>query len=209
MIEINLLPVRSRKKRKAASDGRHFFGLYVLGVFLLIAAIGFLWVTKSNEIGILQAKSNKLKNEMKKYERFEKELADLKKEQDSIVKRRNVIQDLKKDRDKIVRLLALLGAEVPGDRLWFERFALSGAMLTLNGIALTNETVAEFMKGLEDSPYVEKGTVSLTHSRQTVIRDTKLREFQISFRFLPYSAVEKKLKKDSGAPAAPVAPAAS
>jgi hypothetical protein len=41
---------------------------------------------------------------------------------------------------------------------------------------------------------VEKGSVNLTHSRQKVISNMKLREFQVTYRFYPFSEVQKQLK---------------
>ena len=50
------------------------------------------------------------------------------------------------------------------------------------------------MRNLESSPYVEKGSVNLVQSRQTVINEKKLREFQLNYRFFPFSEVLKRLK---------------
>jgi type IV pilus assembly protein PilN len=61
-------------------------------------------------------------------------------------------------------------------------------------VALSNESIADFMRNLESSPYVEKGSVNLTHSRQKVISNMKLREFQVTYRFYPFSEVQKQLK---------------
>lgn len=199
MIQINLLPVRKRKKRGAAPSARSFLIVYALSVALAASTIGYLWVSKNNEIKTAQTRLDKLKLEVKKYEHLEAALNDMKKEKELIEKRRIVIADLQKDRDKMVRVLALLGAEVPANRLWFDRMTQSGLGLTLEGVALSNETVAEFMKGLEASPYIEYGSVSLTHSRQTVINQLKLREFRLTFRFFPYSALQEKLKENAPA----------
>ena len=67
--------------------------------------------------------------------------------------------------------------------------------MTLNGIALSNESIADFMRNLESSPYVVKGTVNLTHSRQMVVAARKLREFQITYQFAPFSQVQKMAGK--------------
>jgi len=52
------------------------------------------------------------------------------------------------------------------------------------------------MRNLESSPYVIKGTVNLTHSRQTRINNLKLREFQITYQYIPFSQVQKLHHKE-------------
>ncbi|MGD9505683.1 MAG: PilN domain-containing protein [Syntrophobacteraceae bacterium] len=204
MILINLLPVKKRKSR-GGGGVREFLLLYALSIALAASTIAYLWVSKTHEIQVSQTRLNKLKQDIKQYEKFEKILNDLKKEKDLIEKRRTVIAGLQKDRDKMVRVLALLGAETPENRLWLEKLVQSGQTLTLDGVALSNETIAEFMRDLEESPFVAKGSVSLTHSRQIIMNNLKLREFRLALNFLPYSAVQEKLKQQdqNGAAGAP------
>jgi type IV pilus assembly protein PilN len=204
MILINLLPVKKRKSR-GGGGAREFLLLYALSIALAASTIAYLWVSKTHEIQVSQTRLTKLKQDIKQYEKFEKILNDLKKEKDLIEKRRTVIAGLQKDRDKMVRVLALLGAETPENRLWLEKLVQSGQTLTLDGVALSNETIAEFMRDLEESPFVAKGSVSLTHSRQVIMNNLKLREFRLALNFLPYSAVQEKLKQQDqdGAAGAP------
>jgi Tfp pilus assembly protein PilN len=64
----------------------------------------------------------------------------------------------------------------------------------LNGIAQSNEAVVELMRNLEASPYIQKGSVNLIHSRQSLVSDMKLREFQITYRFFPFSEIVQQAK---------------
>ena len=91
--------------------------------------------------------------------------------------------------------MALISAEIPAEKIWLERLVQSANSMTLSGVALSNESIAEFMRNLESSPYVIKGTVNLTHSRQTLISNMKLREFQVSYQFVPFSQVQKRCRK--------------
>jgi type IV pilus assembly protein PilN len=135
-----------------------------------------------------------VKQEVSKYAQYEKMLNDLKVRKEIVDKKRNVIRNLQKDRDVVVRMMALLSVQLPEQEMWFERFTQSGNTITLNGMALSNDAIAEFMRNLEGSPYIEKGTVNLTHSRQVLMSDMKLREFQVTYRFFPFSEVQKTLK---------------
>jgi len=96
----------------------------------------------------------------------------------------------------VVRLMALISAEVPAEKIWLERLVQSSNSMTLDGVALSNEAVAEFMRNLESSSYVVKGTVNLTHSRQAVMSNMKLREFQLTYQFVRFSQLPKSPKKE-------------
>jgi type IV pilus assembly protein PilN len=191
MIQINLLPARVRKKR----DALKLFTLAYLGcIVLMIAAIGLLWMYQSQRITSLQAQLTRVQNEVSQYAKFDQMLTDMRQQKELVEKKRTIIEGLQKDRDTIVRVLALLSVQIPPEEIWFERLAQSSNTITLDGVALSNESIADFMRNLESSPYVEKGSVNLTHSRQKVISKMKLREFQVTYRFYPFSEVQKQLK---------------
>lgn len=194
MIQINLLPVKAKKKRET---GRQFALLYFLCILLGLGAIGYIWYSQKTEIERLQTRLAQVEREVQQYAKFEALLADLKKRKDVLDKQRTVIKDLQRDRDTIVRMMALLSVEIPADRMWFERFTQGGSGITLDGVALSNEAIAEFMRNLESSPYIVKGSVSLTHSRQVTMSAMKLREFQVTYQFLPFSQVQNLLKQPS------------
>lgn len=191
MIQINLLPIRARKKQETA---RQFVSVYLLSVFFAVSLIGYVWISQNNEIKRLSTQLAQIQQEVSQYAKYEKMLKDMQSQKQVIDKKRAVIEDLQKDRDAVVRILALLSTQIPQSKMWFERLSLAANSITLEGIAASNEAVAEFMRNLESSPYVVKGSVSLTHSRQTLISNLKLREFQVTYRFLPFSEVEKQLK---------------
>lgn len=191
MIQINLLPVRARKK----GDTVQLFTYAYIGCILVTCAvIGLLWGYQGRQIQQLNTRLTRLQSEVSQYAKFEQMLKDLKQQKDLVDKKRSVIESLQTDRDAIVRILALLSVQLPPDEVWFERLTQSSNTMTLDGVALSNESLADFMRNLESSPFVEKGSVNLTHSRQKVISNMKLREFQVTYRFYPFSEVQKKLK---------------
>jgi type IV pilus assembly protein PilN len=191
MIQINLLPVRARKKKE---NVRQLISIYFLTLFLAIAAMGFLWVSQKNQIGSLKQKQSSLKVEVDKYAKYEKMLQEMTKQKEIMDKKRATIEALQKDRDEAVRALALLSVEVPPDKIWFNKLTKTANNLTLSGFAVSNEAIVEFMRNLESSPYVAKGSVSLTRSRQSTVANSKLREFDLTYRFFPYSEMQTQLK---------------
>lgn len=193
MIQINLLPVRTKKKSRDTS--RHFIPIYLTGVVLLIVVVCYFWVTQNSEISALNEKSQKLDKEIAAFAKYETILRSLTQRKEVLEKKSKIIGDLQKDRDSVVRILAMLSINVPPEKLWLDKMNQAGNVMTLHGMALSNEAVAEFLKNLELSPYVEKGSVNLAHSKQTVQKNMKLREFQVTYRFYPFSQVQKLLEK--------------
>jgi len=188
MIQINLLPVKAKKRKESA---KQLFSLYLLSIVLAALIMGYLWYAKNSEIAMLEKRLAQLQQEVQQYAKYEGMLQEMTKKKESIEKKRNVIYDLQKDRDSIVRIMALLSVQIPPEKLWFERLSQSGNSVSLDGVALSNEAIVEFMRNLESSPYVQKGSVNLTHSRQTTMSNKKLREFQVTYRFYPFSEVQK------------------
>ena len=159
--------------------------------------MGYLYYSQENEIEELTAKQKRIQQEVDRYAKFEQLLKTLSKEKDLIEKKKTVITNLQKDRDAVIRVLTLLSIQVPKDKMWFGKLSQVNDTITLEGTAMSDEAIVEFMRNLESSPYVAKNSVSLTHSRQKEIKEYaggKLRDFQIIYRFLPYSEVKKNLK---------------
>jgi len=194
MIQVNLLPVRSKKKKE---NVRQLISIYLLCVVLALAIMGYLWNSSRGRIVVLERRNSQLQQEVAQYAKYEQLLTDLTKNKEIINKKIDIIKDLQRDRDMIPRMLALVSVELPADKMWFEKFNLSANGITLDGVALSNEAIAEFMRNLESSPYIEKGSVNLTHSRQVSMSDMKLREFQVTYRFFPFSKIQDKLKQQS------------
>jgi type IV pilus assembly protein PilN len=190
MIQINLLPARVRKKRDAL---KVFTYAYLGAIVLTVAAIGLVWLYQGRQIDRLNGQLARVQAEVSQYSKFDQMLKDLRQQKEMVDRKRDVIQQLQKDRDSIVRILALLSVQIPAEEVWFERLSQSLNTMTLDGVALSNESIADFMRNLESSPYIEKGSVNLTHSRQKVLNNMKLREFQVTYRFYPFSEVQKKL----------------
>lgn len=191
MIEINLLPIKAKKKSELA---RQFVSLYFLSVLLAMSVIGYLWHSNGERIDSGRKRLARVQQEVSNYSKYEDILKELTAKKEIVDKKRTIIEDLQKDRDSIVRILALLAVQVPPDKMWFEKFVQTSNVIVVDGVALSNEAIVEFMRNLESSPYIEKGSVNLVHSRRTVVSSMKLREFQVSYRFHPYSDVKKKAK---------------
>jgi type IV pilus assembly protein PilN len=191
MIRINLLPFRVRIRKE---NVRQFISVYLLSVVLVLVSICFLWIRQNNQISVLDSRLKELTREADSFAKYEKILQELMRKKEIIETKRRVIHDLQKDRDKLVRILALMSISLPAERVWFDKLLQSGNSITVEGVALSNETIAEFMRNLEVSPYVVRGSINLVHSRLTAMGGMKLREFRLTCSLLSYSDFQEKLK---------------
>jgi type IV pilus assembly protein PilN len=192
MIQINLLPVRAKKRKVSV---KQVFYLYVASIAATIALIGTIWILQEMQVSDLNNRLTQVKKEVDQLAKFDALLQDVAKKVQIINKKREIIRDLQRDRDTIVRLMALISAEMPAEKIWLEKLVQASNSITLDGVALSNESIAEFMRNLESSPYVIKGTVNLTHSRQTLLSNMKLREFQVTCQFVSFSQVQPTARK--------------
>jgi type IV pilus assembly protein PilN len=191
MIQINLLPVRVQKRKEGA---RQIASIYLLTIALAMAIIGYLWMACEGRINARRTELAAIEQEVKKYAKFEEALQILTKRKELLDRKRQTIEGLQSDRDSVVRMLALLSVQIPPEKMWVDKLAQSGNSVTLDGVAQSNEAIVEFMRNLESSPYIERGSINLVLSRQFAVNEMKLREFQLTYRFFPYSQVQKKLK---------------
>jgi type IV pilus assembly protein PilN len=193
MIRINLLPLRAKKRKVTV---RHFVLAYLATIAMSVSIIGGVALYQETRIHSLNNRLAQVKAEVEQYAKYEQLLQEVAKKKQIIDKKLEIIRDLQRDRDTIARLMALISAQVPPEKIWLERVVQAANSMTLDGVAVSNEAVAEFMRNLESSPYVVRGTVNLTHSRQTVMRNMKLREFQLTYQFVRFSQLPKSSKKE-------------
>lgn len=142
MILINLLPHREekRKRRKTA----FFVGLGVSAlVGLGIAAVGYavLMQLTSDQ----QGRNQYLKAEIDRLEIQIKDIANLRSEIESLKARQKAVEDLQTDRNTPVHLLNELAKHTP-EGVYLTSIRQAGQVVTINGIAQTNERVSEFLR---------------------------------------------------------------
>ena len=175
MIKINLLPIRQLKKRAKARN--QLIGL-VTGVFCLIAVfvlVGYLQVQK---VSTIETSIAKLKKEKKKYDPILAKIRQIEATTAELERKTDVIDKLKADSSLTVRVLDEVANILDNDRIWLESLNQQGGSLQLKGIALDNQTVAQFMDALKVSPFVN--SVDLTDSSLKKIAGRDLKSFSLN-----------------------------
>ena len=142
MILINLLPHREerRKRRKIA-----FFAGLGLAAAAGLAVVG-AWYAVVQQLTLAQQDRNKfLSVEISKLENEIRDIANLKAEIASLTARQKAVEDLQIDRNLPVHLLNELVKQTP-EGMYFTSVKQDGQVLSIVGIAQTQERVSEFLR---------------------------------------------------------------
>jgi len=175
MLKINLLPVRQLKKRAKARN--QLFGMVFLFV-LVLAVLGVTGVLQAQKISNLQSDIKVLGKEKDSYTPTLKKIERLKKEREELVRKTEIIKKLKTDSSLTVRTLDEVATRIDNQRMWLISLQQQNSSLRLSGVALDNQTIAQFMDNLKESPFVQD--VSLTNSSLKVVSGRNLKSFELS-----------------------------
>jgi len=147
VILINLLPYREerRKRRKAA----FFAGL---GVAALAGAgvVGAIYLLLQFLTAEQQSHNQYIQSEISRLEAQIKDIANLKTEIDALKSRQRAVEDLQTDRNTPVHLLNDLSRLAP-EGIYLTTIRQDGKVVTISGIAQTNERVSEFLRNVSRS----------------------------------------------------------
>jgi type IV pilus assembly protein PilN len=180
MIRINLLPFRAARKRE---NIKRQVTVYTLSVILLLVAMVYVFLQLDGRLSDVKAQETQLNQALAKHRKTIARINELKKKIKVIEQKLDVMQKLEAGKQGPVRLLDELAKAVPKDRLWLSAMAESEGNLTLTGSARDNETVAEFMTNLENSPIVL--SVDLQSSQSTTVQGVSLSNFSLKCRVDP------------------------
>lgn len=175
MIRINLLPFRvARKKENIRRQASIFF----LSFFLVVIVLVYYHISLGSKISSLKTKIETTKKEVAKFRKINVEIASLKNKLEILKKKTNVIESLEKNRFEPVRLLDTMSLKIIAKRMWFESFKSSDKTVEIDGLALDNKTVADFMTRLQGAGLFS--AVKLKTIKKTKIKDSDLKSFKIS-----------------------------
>ena len=193
MIRINLLPIGRRPVEERIR--KEIYGFFFL-VFLSLNVMAYFHVGHTREIKRITIEKKNLEKDIQRYQERQKQLDDLKKQEQMLKQKLAVIDTLMKNRDLPVRVLDELAIRIPSDKMWIKDLSQKGGILTLVGVARGNETIAQFMEALAKSPYIDANGVVLKQSRQVNIQGYKLKNFNLTAKIVvPPAAKEEEAAK--------------
>ena len=174
MIRINLLPVKAAQKKEMLK------GQLMVVVLVLIVTVGVCGAAYTHILGQVddvQQQIDQKKSEIAQLQKAIKEVKDFETRQKDLRAKLNVLETLKTARIGPVYLLDELYKAMP-DKLWLISYKEVSGRAQISGIGASEETVALFMRNLEESGSYEG--VELKVTKQRVDANIKFQEFQIT-----------------------------
>jgi len=149
MIRINLLPVKAVQKKEKLQGQ-----LIVLAISVVFVLLG-CFVLYGGVLKKINAENAAILEKEQEIARLKKtigEVAHFKKLQQELRGKLDVLEKIKAARSGPVRLLDELSLALP-EKVWLVSYKETGGAITISGMGLSEETVAEFLRNLEGSPY--------------------------------------------------------
>ena len=174
MIKINLLLARKEKKRVGL---RKEIVVLILSIVLLVALIILFQWRLEKETEETLAKISNTKKEIAYYKSLTTEVTKAKEAQKSLQDKLNIINSLRKEKATPAKVLDELSIDKP-EKLHLESLKKDGSKLRIEGIALDDETIANFMTNLRKSKLFKN--VDLIVSEQVEQSKVKLKKFILS-----------------------------
>lgn len=180
MILINLLPHReAARKRRRDVFNVSLAASAVLGGLIALAV--FLWYQAA--ISVQQGTNLALETEINKLETQIKDISGLEAEIAALRARQQAVEDLQSDRNLPVHLLTEMVNQLP-DGVYISKMVQADQLVTINGVAQSNERVAELIRNLANkTPWFAKpdlveivtGTVTLAPKDQRRVSNFVIR----------------------------------
>ena len=180
MILINLLPHREAAKIRRKRD----FNVAMFAAVLAgaaIALLGYLWLqaelaTQANRNQFLSSKNAELDERIK-------EVASLEEEIQALIERQKAVEDLQADRNMPVLMINELVTYTP-DGLYLKSLKQEGMVVTIAGIAQSNERVSELLRRLntESKTLVKPQLIEIVASKLNLTKTEQRPVFNFTIR---------------------------
>ena len=176
MIRVNLFPFRAaRIKENIRRQVSYFFG----SVIVVLLAMTWSYIDLSRELSFLKKEQEKKTRELATYKDINAKIRELQKTKVDIEAKLRTIQGLEKVKTGPVKLLDDIATSVPKDKLWLSSLRESKGTLMLEGTAMDNETVADFMDKLQSTGSINSVELVRTRQRKVSELDLSLKDFAL------------------------------
>jgi type IV pilus assembly protein PilN len=194
MIRINLL---SAREIQAEIGKRQDLTIAAVSLGATLALILIVFLYQFYRSAALGRELASLRQEIAGLEGKAKEVTELQKKNGELTQKVKVIEDLSKKKVVPVRVMESLSGATPA-RLWLTEFKENSGNLSVTGIAIDNQTVADFLKALSASAYFRD--VELVETSQIEQDKLQLKKFSLRSHLLYLIPLpEPQAKADAGA----------
>jgi len=158
----------------------------ILALCVMILAGGVIMYANkiiNRKLLYIQNEVKRAEEENRRLEKKVREIAEVKKKKEDLQRKLAIIKSLKKGKTLSVKIMNELVSVIPlPKRLWFESLTRKGKNFRLQGVALDDESVSDFIKNLKRSKLFT--SVSLLWTKEYIKGHYKLKRFYITFRLV-------------------------
>ena len=187
MIRVNLLPFRAARIKE---NIRRQVTISALLAILLILVLSSWSINIDRDLKTKRKDRDVKKKELATYRNTTVKIKALEKTKAEIDVKLDKINELKEVKTGPVRLLDDIATSIPKDKLWLTALKEDKGMLVLEGTAMDNETVADFMNRLKNTQSVT--AVELVRTRQKEIKELNLDLKDFALNCKTYAFKEKE-----------------
>ena len=194
MIRINMLPFRATRKKE---NIRRQVSILLLSLAFMLIILFYFNFSLGSKIDDINAKIKETKSDLSKYEKINKEIAQIKKKLKNLTKKIAVMSTLEANRFGPIRLMDTMTKVIVPKRMWFTNLQSKGQKVNISGVALDNTTVADFMVRLENSGVFKKVDLkTLKRGKSKKGKTSKFKTFKVACIKKPLIKPEKQKKPD-------------
>jgi type IV pilus assembly protein PilN len=150
MAHVNLLPWRAERRKQRE---REFF-MQLGAAFLAAVCVLLLWIFWMDQrIDNQNERNSYLQTEITQLDARIAKIKDLEKVREQLLARKQIIEELQADRSQMVHLFDELVKTIPANAR-LSALKQNGQSMSLDGVAASNASVAEYMRNIEASPWM-------------------------------------------------------
>jgi type IV pilus assembly protein PilN len=175
MIRINLLPFRAARKKENIRKQISIFSLLL--IFMIVSLFYYTtWVDR--KIDILHKNIIRIENDITLYKDKADKVNEIKKKLKNLELKLEIVQSLEAKRRLPVMLVESISQLMIPERMWLTSLKTDDKNVVLSGLAFDNKTVADFMTGIEKSPFFS-GVDLKTLQMKQIKEDLRIKAFQV------------------------------
>ena len=190
MIKVNLFPFRAARIKE---NIRRQVTIYLLSMIFIILASSYFYLDLNNKVNTLREERDVKQKELDSFKDTNIKIVALKKTIADVEVKLKTIKRLEKGKTGPVKLLDDIAMSVPEDKLWLTTLKEQKGTLILNGTAMDNETVADFMNKLQNTKSINSVQLVRTMQKKITGFDLSLKDFSLNSK--TYAFKEKTLPK--------------
>jgi type IV pilus assembly protein PilN len=166
MAHVNLLPWRAERRKQRERE----FYMQLVAAFVVALGVLLLWIFWMDQrIDNQNERNAYLQTEIKQLDVRIAKIKDLEKVREHLLARKQIIEQLQADRSQMVHLFDELVKTIPSSAR-LTGLKQGGQSMTLDGVAQSNASVAEYMRNVESSPWMGHADLRKTENTHDATR---------------------------------------